>query len=103
MVAPMRVPLPAPPAAPRPAQRPAQRPGLALGLALALSACAAFPEVDRAGAPYDRAQPPRLLPTATVLAAEGADLSGPDTNAALLARAAALRARADGLRRPPPG
>lgn len=75
----------------------------ALPAILLLSACATFPEVDRASAPYDNAAPPRLLPTDQVLAAEGADLSGPEANAALLARAEALRARAGALRSRPPG
>ncbi|HMO70731.1 MAG TPA: hypothetical protein PKC84_03660 [Paracoccaceae bacterium] len=70
-------------------------------VALTVSACAAFPEVDRAGAAFDDAPAPRLLPTDQVLAAEGADLGGPETAAALDARAAALRARAAALRRSP--
>lgn len=70
-----------------------------LFLCLLVAACASFPEVDRAGADYDDAAAPRLLPTDQVLAMEAAPIGGEATRAALLARAEALRARAAAIRR----
>lgn len=70
-------------------------------LCLAVSACASFPEVDRAGAAYDDAEAPRLLPTDAVLAMELAPVADEGARAALLARAEGLRARAAAIRRRP--
>ena len=69
-------------------------------LGLTLSACAEFPEVDAAlaqGAPDP--DYPELLPFEQLLEADDPRLMEGD-DAALAARAAELRARADGLRRP---
>lgn len=71
-------------------------------LALLLAGCATFPEVDRAGAPFDDAPPPRLLPTDQVLAAgEGAPIGAEAAQRSLTARADALRRRAEAIRRRP--
>lgn len=69
-------------------------------LGLTLSACAEFPEVDAAlseGAA--RQDYPDLLPFEQVLSADDPRLAQGD-DAALRARAADLRSRAPGLRRP---
>jgi hypothetical protein len=71
---------------------------IALALPLALAACAAFPEVDRAGGAFADAPAPRLLPTDALLSLETAPAAGPDREAELLARASRLRARAEAIR-----
>lgn len=69
-------------------------------LGLALAACAEFPQVDAALAEGDpEADYPELLPFEQLLAGEEPQLSETD-DAALLARAAELRNRANGLRGP---
>jgi len=69
-------------------------------LGLALSACAEFPEVDAALATGAQGQDyPELLPFEQLLSGDDPRLAQGD-DAALRARAAELRARADGLRRP---
>lgn len=71
-------------------------------LALLLAGCATFPEVDRAGAAFDEAPAPRLLPTDQVLAAgEAAPRGAAAAQGALTARAEALRSRAEAIRRRP--
>lgn len=69
-------------------------------LGLGVSACADFPEVDAALASGSASRDyPALLPFEDLLAAPEARVSATD-EAALLARAEALRNRADGLRGP---
>ncbi len=67
---------------------------------LGLAACAEFPEVDAALAAGEAsAEYPALLPFEQLLDAEEPRLTEEDDDV-LLARAAALRGRADALRRP---
>lgn len=69
-------------------------------LGLGLAACAEFPEVDAALAQGDpAAEYPELLPFEVLLASDEPRVLESD-DAALRARAEALRNRADGLRRP---
>ena len=71
-----------------------------LCLGLGLAACADFPEVDAAlGQGPQDARYPDLLPFEALLATDDPRLTDTD-DAALRARADALRNRADGLRGP---
>ena len=80
---------------------PAMRRAL-LALALLLSGCATFPEVDRAAMTLGEGPAPRLLPTDQVLAAgEAPPLGAEAAQAALAARAAGLRQRAEAIRQRP--
>ena len=73
----------------------------ALILPLVLSACASFPEVDRAERTLGEGPAPILLPTEDLLARVDAPSRVGDAQATLTARAAALRARAARLRGTP--
>ncbi|MGQ0565748.1 MAG: hypothetical protein ACT4OK_11835 [Gemmobacter sp.] len=70
---------------------------------LLLSACAPFPEVDRAERLLGDGPAPILLPTQDLLARVDAPSRVGDAQATLAARAAALRARAAALRATPVG
>ena len=70
---------------------------------LLLSACAAFPEVDRAERTLSEGPAPILLPTDDLLARVDAPSRVGSAQATLTARAAALRARAARLRGTPVG
>ena len=70
---------------------------------LLLSACAAFPEVDRAERSLSEGPAPILLPTEDQLARVDAPSRVGSAQATLTARAAALRARAARLRGTPVG
>jgi hypothetical protein len=71
-----------------------------ISLALVVTACAEFPEVDAALSRGDpQAGYPDLLPLEALLSADDPRISETDDRA-LLGRAAALRARANALRRP---
>ena len=70
---------------------------------LLLSACAAFPEVDRAERSLSEGPAPILLPTEDLLARVDVPSRVGSAQAPLTARAAALRARAAGLRGTPGG
>lgn len=65
-------------------------------LALALTACGPRPDIGPL--PADTGPAPTLLPQAQIDARIGANLTGVETQAALDARGAALRARAAALR-----
>jgi len=72
---------------------------LSLAAALLIAGCASFPELDAAISPEARqAGYPTLVPVGGVLARRDAARIAPETEAALLARAANLRARARLLR-----
>jgi hypothetical protein len=70
---------------------------------LFLSACADFPEVDRAERRLSEGPTPILLPTDDLLARVDAPSRAGAAEATLAARAAALRARAARLRATPVG
>lgn len=75
------------------------RPALPLALCAALSACASFPEVDRAQATLAApGAPPALIPLEEALAQAGTVRVTEAERARLAARAAALRARAAAMR-----
>lgn len=74
------------------------RPLLALAF---LTACAGFPEVDRAADAGSAGAAPRLVPTGDLLAQADAAGGAEAAQATLAARAAALRARADRIRAMP--
>jgi hypothetical protein len=65
---------------------------------LLLSACAAFPEVDRAERTLGDGPAPILLPTEDLLARVDAPSRAAGAQASVAARVAALRARAARLR-----
>ena len=66
-----------------------------------MSACASFPEVDRAERTLAEGPAPILLPTEDLLARVDAPSRVGDAQTTLAARAAALRARAARLRATP--
>jgi hypothetical protein len=68
---------------------------------LLLTACAAFPEVDRAMSANADAPPPKLQPTEALLAQADRVAGAEAAQADLQARAAALRARAARIRAMP--
>lgn len=69
-----------------------------LAAALALSACATFPEVDRAESRLPPGPAPVLIPLDAALAQAGSARATEGDRDSLLARAAALRARAAAMR-----
>ena len=73
----------------------------ALILPLVLSACASFPEVDRAERTLGEGPAPILLPTDDLLARVDAPSRVGASQATLTARATVLRARAARLRATP--
>jgi hypothetical protein len=70
---------------------------------LLVSACATFPEVDRAASGHGKGPPPQLVPTEALLARAGVVVGAEAAQASLQARAAALRARAARIRAMPAG
>ncbi|EAQ01938.1 hypothetical protein OB2597_00935 [Pseudooceanicola batsensis HTCC2597] len=72
----------------------------ALAAALTLTACTQFPALDRAVPAEEQTGPyPRLAPIGALVAQTEDPRIAPGDEAALAARRAALRARADRLRR----
>lgn len=73
---------------------------VAIGLAVFLGGCAAFPDLNGTIPPeMERADFPRLVPVEPLLAGQPADRITPETETAMAARVAALKARASRLRR----
>jgi hypothetical protein len=70
---------------------------------LLVSACATFPEVDRAANGHGNGPLPQLVPTEELLARAGVVVGAEAAQAGLQARAAALRARAARIRAMPAG